>query len=227
MSRMSKLLSLAALLLLLVGTPAYAHEGHKADMTDAEMARMEMTNAAPAAAGNAHDAMAATHSPGVAPGTPPAATMSPADAAEALVAKNRVHSASDFLGRLHPMIVHFPIGLLIAALLAELLLIWKPLAGFGLVVRFLTVSGATGAVAAALLGWFAAGWRLSDRSATLMTHRWTGTAIAAIGVAAAVLAFRANRTPLRLSLALLAIAIPAQGYLGGEMVYGVNHLGLF
>ena len=216
---MIRLLSFIALALLLIGPPAFAHEGHKDDMTDAEMAQMQMQPANAGHVANAHDAMEAAH--------PPAATMSPAEAAAALAAKNRVTSPGDFLGRLHPMLIHFPIGLLMAALLAELLLIWRPRAGFGLVVRFLTIGGAIGAVSAALLGWFAAGWRFSDRSATLMTHRWNGTAIAALSVAAAIFACRANRTPLRVALAAIAIALPVQGYLGAEMVYGPNHLGLF
>ncbi len=207
---MIRLLSFIALALLLIGPPAFAHEGHKDDMTDPEMAQMQIQPANAGHAANAHDA-----------------TMSPAEAAAALAAKNRVTSPGDFLGRLHPILIHFPIGLLMAALLAELLLIWRPLAGFDLVVRFLTIGGAIGAVSAALLGWFAAGWRLVDRSATLMTHRWNGTAIAALSVAAAVFACRANRTPLRVVLAAIAIALPVQGYLGAEMVYGPNHLGLF
>ncbi|WP_349293240.1 DUF2231 domain-containing protein [Sphingomonas lycopersici] len=216
---MGKLLSFLAFLLLLVGSPAFAHEGHKADMSDAELAQMRAQpanarQATPAGAAS-QGTMAMEHAHGVAP-----------DAAAPAAADNHVKSLGDFLGRLHPMLVHVPIGLLMAALLAELLFIWKPMAGFGIVVRFLAVGGALGAVAAALLGWFSAGWRLHDRSDTLMAHRWNGTTIAAVSIAAAMFAFRANRTPLRILLVFFAIALPIQGYLGAEMVYGPNHLGL-
>jgi len=34
-----------------------------------------------------------------------------------------------------------------------------------------------------------------------------------------------NRTSLRIALALLAIALVVQGFLGGEMVFGPNHMG--
>lgn len=215
MQIMGKLLSVLAFLLLLVGTPAFAHEGHKADMSDAELAQMRTQ---PANANQATPAGAAPHDMMAMPDSPGAAAPAAAD--------NHVKSLGDFLGRLHPMLIHFPIGLLMAALLAELLFIWKPMAGFGIVVRFLAVGGALGAVAAALLGWFSAGWRLHDRSDTLMAHRWNGTTIAAVSIAAAMFAFRANRIPLRILLVFFAIALPIQGYLGAEMVYGPNHLGL-
>lgn len=54
-----------------------------------------------------------------------------------------------------------------------------------------------------------------------------GTAIAAVSLAAAWLAFRpGSRTALRAVLLILAGALLVQGYLGGEMVFGPNHLGL-
>lgn len=103
----------------------------------------------------------------------------------------------------------------------------RPALGLETTVRFLISGGAAGALTAALLGWFAAGWRLEDRSETLGLHRWNGTAIAAVALVATWLAFRArNRTLLRIVLAVLAVALVLQGYLGGEMVFGPNHLGL-
>ena len=148
-------------------------------------------------------------------------------ALEAKIAENRVTSLSDFLGRLHPVAAHFPIALLLIAALAELLLFLRPTLGLDTTVRFLVAGGAIGALVAALLGWFAAGWRLQDRSETLGLHRWNGTAIAGLALIAAWLAFRArNRSGLRIVLAVLAFAMIFQGYLGGEMVFGPNHLGL-
>jgi len=81
---------------------------------------------------------------------------------------------------------------------------------------------------AASLGWFAAGFRLSDRSETLGLHRWTGTGIALAGAVAAIVAYRteSSRILLRLLLAGLAIAMIFQGYWGGELSLGPNHLNL-
>ena len=89
-------------------------------------------------------------------------------------------------------------------------------------------AGGAGALVAAPLGWFAAGWRLTDRSETLFMHRWLGTAIAVGAIAAMWLAWRSttSRLGLRVTLLALAGALIVQGYLGGEMVFGPNHLGI-
>jgi len=211
----------------LSATPLSAHKGHQEDMSDAEMAQMatEMPVEVPT---EIHDMVhqegpdEATHGPDD--------VMAPLSADAALakkVAENRLTSSSDFLGRLHPVAAHFPIALLLMAFLAELALIARPTIGLEPTIRFLVAGGAIGAVVAALLGWFAAGWRLSDRSETLGLHRWNGSAIALVGLLAWWFVTRGkNRGALRLTLALLAAALVAQGFLGGEMVFGPNHMGL-
>lgn len=214
---------LAALVLAMPAIVS-AHEGHKEDRSDAEMAQMESHDAA-----GGHDVMEEAshgiHDYGLQEAV--AEQPTPEQALAAAVAENRASSAGDVLGRLHPIAAHFPIALLLMAALAELLLILRPSLALETTVRFLVAGGAGGAAIAALLGWFAAGWRLSDRSETLAIHRWNGTAIAGVALVAAWLAFRSHsRAGLRLALAVLAAALVAQGYLGGEMVFGPNHLGI-
>lgn len=134
----------------------------------------------------------------------------------------------DFLGRLHPAAAHFPIALILTAAFAELLLWIRPGLGLATTVRFMIYVGAAGAVGTAFLGWFAGGFRLTDRDPTLGFHRWNGTAIAAVALLAAAVAARAQvrRTGLRMLLGLLSIAIVLQGFLGGELSFGPNHLGI-
>lgn len=151
---------------------------------------------------------------------------------------NHAHSAVsekgfdlvDFLGRLHPAAVHFPIALFLVALLAELIMIFNPTAGVGSSVRFLVWTGAAGGIVAAGLGWFAGGMRMSDRSEILGLHRWTGTGIAAAGLVLALLSSAApgsaKRTVFRIVLAAVALAILFQGYWGAEMSLGPDHMGL-
>jgi uncharacterized membrane protein len=210
-------------LMLLFAPPSSADEKHRRDMTAAEAVQMTENMSGHGAEHEAGNMDAA-----------PLGQMgaaSPDLAADASVQKaiaaNRVRSAGDFLGRVHPFAVHFPIALLLLAALAEIFMILRPAAGGQIIVRFLVAGGAVGAVAAALLGWFAGGWRLADRSEALALHRWNGTAIAAVSLAAAWLAFRpGSRTAFRAILTILAVALLVQGYLGGEMVFGPNHLGL-
>ncbi len=140
---------------------------------------------------------------------------------------------ADFLGNIHPAAVHFPIALFLVAVLAELCLMLRPGWALEPTVRFLVLTGAAGGIVAAILGWFAGGWRLSDRSETLGLHRWTGTGIAIAGMLAAVAVLRApvgkagaGRTGLRILLALIAVAVVLQGYWGAEMSMGPNHMGM-
>lgn len=225
MKHFSKFFVAAALALAVLSSPAQAHEGHKDDMSDAEMAQMEA-----AEGGMPHDMMAADGGSQVEPAsTAGGVTQSPEEVLSQQIADNRITSTSDFLGRLHPMAAHFPVALLLFAAFAELLLFFRPTLGLQVTIRFLLAGGAIGAVASAALGWFAAGWRLTDRSETLFLHRWNGTAIALVSLLAWWFAARGSvkgRIGLRTVLALLAAGIVAQGYLGGEMVFGPNHMGL-
>lgn len=207
---------------------AHAHEGHKDDMSDAEMVQMEMHGATAM-----HEEVAdAMHAPETMAQAHPTADgdverQTPEQALEAAISENRLKSTGDFLGRLHPVAAHFPVALLSMAALAELLLALRPTLGLETTVRFLVAGGAIGALVTALLGWFAAGWRLSDRSQMLGIHRWNGSAVAGVALVAAWLAFRSrSRLTLRIVLAALAAALVIQGYLGGEMVLGPNHMGI-
>lgn len=208
MTRSVALLFLALLAFTSVPTVS-AHEAHRKDMSDAEMAEMEQ------AAEDRHEGE----------------TEATEDAQRSPNAKNgedAAFSLTDLLGRLHPALVHFPVALFLIAGLAELLLLMRPASGLEPTVRFLIYTGAAGGMVAASLGWFAAGFRLSDRSETLGLHRWTGTGIALAGVVAAIVVYRteSSRILLRLLLAGLAIALIFQGYWGGELSLGPNHLNL-
>ncbi len=201
--------ALAAVVVATLGLSfgAASHEGHRNNDVPAA------TEAAKGAEGASSVDAGATDGP-VATSADMVVAAAPAD-----------FDAADYLGRLHPAVVHFPIALLLAAALAELLLILRPASGLGVVVRFLTWTGAAGAVTATALGWFAGGFRLTDRHETLAYHRWNGSAVAALSLLAAMVASRAERrTFLRIPLAALSAAIVWQGWLGGELTHGEGHL---
>lgn len=213
---MSKFLAslLLTLAVIMSVNTAHAHEAHRKDMSDAEMAQMkqvpEQSHGGAADLGNvrmseySHSEMMAEHS------------------------EDAAFSLTDFLGGLHPALVHFPIALFLAAALAELILWARPASGLEPTVRFLVYTGAMGGILAALLGWLAAGFRMSDRSEMLGLHRWTGTGIALAGGVAAIIIYRAkpDRNLIRLLLAGLVIAILFQGYWGAEMSLGPNHMNM-
>lgn len=136
-----------------------------------------------------------------------------------------------WLGRMHIMVIHFPIALFIGAFGVELFGLWRRSRDYQHVAQIMLVVGALGAIVAAGLGWFAGGFHLTDRNPILMTHRWLGTAIAAFGIALAYMAAGHRKAPERSRtvywglLGLMTLAISVQGFLGGTFMHGgLNHL---
>lgn len=136
-----------------------------------------------------------------------------------------------WLGRMHPMVIHFPIALFIGAFGIELFGLWRGRRDYQHVAHVMLVVGALGAVVAAFLGWFAGGFYLTDRNPILMTHRWLGTVIAIMGIVLATMAARQRRTPERSRtiywalLGLMTLVISLQGFLGATFMHGgLKHL---
>lgn len=131
-----------------------------------------------------------------------------------------------WLGRLHTLVIHFPIAMFVGAFGVELFGLWRRNPEYQRVAYVMLVVGALGAVAAAFLGWFAGGFYLTDRNLVLMIHRWLGTGLALFAVALVWFTARARRTPERprtvylVLLGLMTLAIAIQGYLGGSFMHG-------
>ena len=139
-----------------------------------------------------------------------------------------------FAGQFHPIAVHFPIALIIVAAAAELL------GGFPSTrkslflnaSRFVIFAGALSAIATVLLGW-ATGASANyppEFSLTFNLHRWLGTSAGLAIVVCAVLcelSYRkdnaALRSGYRVALGLSVVLVSLAGYLGGSLVYGLNH----
>jgi uncharacterized membrane protein/YHS domain-containing protein len=136
----------------------------------------------------------------------------------------------NWVGKFHPPTTHFPIGLLIAAALAEFLFMKTRRPLFDHAARFCVWVGAGGALAAVTLGWFYAGFRLVDEDWIMTSHRWLGTSVALLSLAVAWLSFASHRgdrvrcrAAYRAALFLTVALVSAAGFLGGAMVYGIDH----
>lgn len=128
------------------------------------------------------------------------------------------------LGDLHPLVIHFPVALILVAALAELL-VWFRGAGLVTTVRFCLFIGAGGAALSALSGWFAA--EAGYRDATVFRHRWLGIAATGSSLVAwgtLELARRRDSKTLlavgRLLLLASALLTGLAGHEGGELVHG-------
>jgi uncharacterized membrane protein len=131
------------------------------------------------------------------------------------------------LKKLHPATIHFPIALFLMAAATELFIMRRKGAGFEGAVRVLVYGGAAGAVVAVLFGWIHTGlWFGGDT--VMQVHRWNGMLIAVLGLAMAYLASRPlqSRALLRAAIFSMATLILVQGFLGGELAHGPNHLGI-
>tara|TARA_R110002095_G_scaffold174562_2_gene151977 strand:- start:349 stop:1200 length:852 start_codon:yes stop_codon:yes gene_type:complete len=147
-------------------------------------------------------------------------------------ANTPLEKALEALGAYHPLLVHFPIALILAAALAQALNLAGSRGSNADIVRFLVWTGAFGGLAAGLLGWAHAGPMASDEAGVMLAHRWIGSSLTLglFGVAAAVEWHRkgpSNLTALVMNTALFTAAAAAaiNGFLGGSLAHGgMNHL---
>lgn len=136
----------------------------------------------------------------------------------------------NFLGRLHPMIVHFPISLLMLAAVLELFSLKKFESPLRSGINTLVFVGAISAIVAALLG-----WQLSNQEETIgdafAIHQWTGNITAAIGSITAVLLYRILKNKqvglvkaYRLILFLSTLSVSVAGHFGASLTHGDDYL---
>ena len=138
-------------------------------------------------------------------------------------------SSWPMLGRLHPLVIHFPIAMILTAGVIELLLVFRRDARPSPVAACCTWIGTVGACAAAWTGWsfgeeYGAGL-------TLELHRWFGVACAGVLIVAVVgwciqrsagatWSFHTYRVGLWFGAALVVVS----SFFGGEMVWGAGFL---
>jgi uncharacterized membrane protein len=132
------------------------------------------------------------------------------------------------IGKLHPLLLHFPIALVIAAAAVELVAVltrrawWRAFA-----VASLRAGAATAAITA-VTGWALAATPVAEPSHLLEWHRWAGVSAAAAAAAAALVAPRLGAASARsvslyqVLLFAAAALVGAAGHLGGALVWGAD-----
>ena len=206
-----------AFALLLASSPALAHQDHK--KKQAEAAQMKQQGAQPGAPMTMSGEPAATHSQG-------SEMMDGMDMGMDRSKMSFFERLVDWFGRLHPMVVHFPIAFFPAALFTAM--VGRRREAFATPVQFLVVAGGIMAPIAALLGWFDAGFDWASDDALLQPHRWLGTFIGIFAVGLAIFAWRKptqDRGPgMIIGLSIITAAIVIQGWFGGALVHGMDHM---
>ncbi len=140
-----------------------------------------------------------------------------------------------FAGKFHPVVVHFPIALAFAALLAEALSLRFRPEYFLAAGRFSLHLAAISALLAAPLGWAAAAYASYPAlELTLEWHRWLGIAATVLLIAAAITGeIRIRRSgnerlawTYRGILLAAVIATGITGHLGAVLIFGPGHFTL-
>jgi uncharacterized membrane protein len=127
--------------------------------------------------------------------------------------------------------VHFPVALIITALVAEVIFVVRRDERYAAAARFMIHAGAWLGVAAALTGFARADSIVlaPDQAPAFAIHRIAGIATPILAFLAAALAEGVRRSGqiwelfiFRLVLALAAAGAVVGGYYGGELVYGAG-----
>jgi uncharacterized membrane protein len=133
-----------------------------------------------------------------------------------------------FIGRLHPLLIHFPIALVIAAALAEGAAIVTGNKAWRTVAVGNVRAGAIFAFFAIIAGWCLARGPDTETSPLLEWHRWLGTVAAGPTLAAAFATGDVGRRSpsgvwiYRIALFAAGILVAVTGHLGGLLVWGAN-----
>jgi uncharacterized membrane protein len=134
------------------------------------------------------------------------------------------------IGKLHPLLVHFPIALVLAAAAAEIVAIRTGRPGWhGVAVANLRGGAAMGAVTL-IAGWVLATAPFVEATPILAWHRWTAVTAVTVTIGAA-LASRLSDTYSRRSLVVYrsalftaAALIAVTGHFGAALVWGTDFL---
>jgi uncharacterized membrane protein len=132
------------------------------------------------------------------------------------------------IGRLHPVLVHFPIALIVAAFGCELVSVAMHLREWHVAAVANLRIGAVFAVASAIAGWIFAWSPMVDMSPSLEWHRWVGACatLAAVGavLSAHLSADRSSHSTwlYRGALGTAAVLVGVTGHLGGVLVWGAH-----
>ena len=132
---------------------------------------------------------------------------------------------SNFFGRLHPLLVHLPIGFLILAVVLSSLQIERNTT-LDRILRLIWLLSFISALFSALMGWLLAqnGHYIQE---ALSLHQWTGIALvffSALGWIFNLKVFNINPFFKKINNGLIVIFLFIVGHLGGTLTHGDNYL---
>jgi uncharacterized membrane protein len=133
------------------------------------------------------------------------------------------------IGHFHPLLVHFPIALILIAAVAELVALVTRFPEWHRVAVVNVRAGAAFAVASAGAGWLFASSPIVEASLTLEWHRWLGLMAAIAAITAALPTGDIDHPPrrqrlYRIALFSAAAFVAVAGHFGAVLVWGRDFL---
>ncbi len=126
------------------------------------------------------------------------------------------------LGRLHPMIVHFPIGLLFMAALLELL-VWRNKPQLKPAVVIVVIVASVTSVISVALGLLLANTG-SYGSEALPLHQWTGISTLLLALVSSWYYYAGRRNLAKIFLFTSCLSVIVTGHFGSELTHGEEYL---
>ena len=132
----------------------------------------------------------------------------------------------NFLGRMHPIVVHFPIGFLLLASLLEIAVKWPKFVALRDYTRYLWGLSSLTAFLAIVFGYFLS---LSGdyNESTLFWHKWSAVALFVFSTIIYVVQKKRIKLPFNgenVLVAMVAINVIYTGHLGGNLTHGSTYL---
>jgi uncharacterized membrane protein len=144
-----------------------------------------------------------------------------------------VDATIEFLGRLHPALVHFPVALILAACAAEMLYVVKKEKYFAAAALFSISAGAWMSLPAFVIGFAAAAGESfgPELQGVFELHRIVGVTTPMLATVAAGMGHSTRRTGqvweqivYRVFLVVAAVSVLLAGAFGGQLVHGADYL---
>ncbi|HEY4301295.1 MAG TPA: DUF2231 domain-containing protein [Candidatus Didemnitutus sp.] len=127
---------------------------------------------------------------------------------------------SSLFGRLHPLVVHFPIALILVAAVLDLVGCCRRQAFAAGVFDVLLGFAALGSLASVATGWWFARQQENADGATLQWHRWLGVAVAALATGCWLVGrVSPGHKARRWLVWVTALTVVICGHLGGLLVW--------
>ncbi|MDP1835950.1 MAG: hypothetical protein Q8K75_08495 [Chlamydiales bacterium] len=127
-------------------------------------------------------------------------------------------------GHLHPALVHYPIALIIFALLAQAIYIWKKDSFYQSAADFMLLSAAFLMIPTLLTGWAFSGRIGGSLTPYLTLHVAFAISATVVLAIALFLRYKGSHIAYLIALIVLAILITLTAFQGGEMVHGPGHM---